>query len=33
MDEATLMSELEAQSDSVLREWSSLLGAHGKDQG
>ncbi|XP_069685417.1 uncharacterized protein [Periplaneta americana] len=33
LDEATLMSELEAQSDSVLREWTSLLGTHAKEQG
>nr|CAD7428839.1 unnamed protein product [Timema monikensis] len=28
LDEETLMSELEAQGDSVLKEWSNLLGAH-----
>ncbi|PSN30275.1 hypothetical protein C0J52_24684 [Blattella germanica] len=33
MDECTLISELEARSDSVLREWSSLLGTHSKEQG
>lgn len=33
LGEATLMSELEAQSDSVLREWTSLLGTHAKEQG
>jgi hypothetical protein len=32
-EEATLMSELELHSDSVLREWSSLLGAHAKEKG
>lgn len=32
-EEAILMSELESQSDSVLREWSSLLGAHAKEKG
>jgi chemotaxis methyl-accepting protein methylase len=32
-EEATLMSELESQSDSVLREWSSLLEAHAKEKG
>jgi hypothetical protein len=32
-EEAALMSELESQSDSVLREWSSLLGAHAKEKG
>jgi hypothetical protein len=33
LDEATVISELEAQSDNVLQEWSSLLGIHGKDHG
>ena len=34
LDEGTLMSELDAQSDSVLRqEWSSLLGTHAKEKG
>jgi hypothetical protein len=33
LDEATLMSEVESQSDTVLREWSSLLGTHAKEQG
>ena len=34
LDEGTLMSELDTQSDSVLRqEWSSLLGAHVKEKG
>ncbi|XP_023715124.1 uncharacterized threonine-rich GPI-anchored glycoprotein PJ4664.02 isoform X4 [Cryptotermes secundus] len=32
-EEATLMSELESKSDSVLRELSSLLGAHAKEKG
>jgi len=34
LDEGTLMSELDAQSDNVLRqEWSSLLGTYVKDKG
>jgi len=34
LDEGTLMSELDSQSDSVLRqEWSSLLGTHVKEKG
>jgi hypothetical protein len=34
LDEGTLMSELDMQSDIVLRqEWSSLLGAHVKERG
>jgi len=34
LDEGTLMSELDAQSDSVLRqEWSLLLGTHAKEKG
>ncbi|XP_012285930.1 uncharacterized protein LOC105702722 isoform X2 [Orussus abietinus] len=28
LDEATILSELEAQGEEVMREWSSLLGAH-----
>jgi len=34
LDEGTLMSELDTQSDDVLRqEWSSLLGMHVKEKG
>jgi hypothetical protein len=34
LDEGTLLSELDAHSDSVLRqEWSSLLGTHVKERG
>ncbi|XP_021927921.1 uncharacterized protein LOC110833763 isoform X2 [Zootermopsis nevadensis] len=33
LDEVTVISELEAQSDSVLREWSLLLGTRAKENG
>jgi len=34
LDEGTLMSELDTQSDNILRqEWSSLLGTHVKEKG
>ncbi|XP_015589706.1 uncharacterized protein LOC107265132 isoform X3 [Cephus cinctus] len=32
MDDATIFSELEAQGEEVMREWSSLLGAHPTQQ-